>query len=361
MSHSSSLQPCPDMQASLDQYYNTCNAGRLREPTPFFDFLNSDLNNFGYSQAVAPGNGKVKTIQLLYRQRLLESQVQTRYSCDNNCTASTERGDLVTSCTIDPCDGIYAEEKFNLRSWADVCRDNGTIFSEILQSLIDVVMRRLATDITGDAAALLGNWNSTVDNVVSDYLQLATYNADGTTLSPNLWVDLDVAMRQTMYCQPAAVFGGTNLYKYFLKSMSGCCSNEGVDLSSIMSQFGKAVMYDKRVVDANGDNQTKGWVLQPGSLALVHYNQYEGTGNAANVTGQPTAGNYWSGVIADPKTGFPLDLLISDNCGVVSVFVTANAKLCPLPTDLFNESDEQSGVTFFNGIQDIGCAGSPCS
>lgn len=360
MSHNSALVPCPDIQVGLDEYYNTCNASRLREPTPFFDFLNSDMNNFGLSQRVAPGNGKVKTVQLLYRQRLLESQVVQRESCNNICTATTQRGDLATECTIDPCEGIHAEELMDIRQWADVCRDNGTIFMEILQSLIDVVMRKLATNITTEASVLIGNWNSNVDGVIGDCLHIPRYNTDGTQVSPFAMETLDLALMQTGYCQPAAVFSGTQFYSYFRRALAGCCTNQGIDLSQIMQLYGKAVMYDKRVATAAGGNEFA-WVLQPGSLALVHYNQYEGTGNAANVTGQPTAGNYWSGVINDPKTGFPLDLLISDNCGKISVIVEANAKLCSLPNDMFNAADENAGVNFFNCIAMDACEESPCT
>lgn len=361
MSYNSPLTPCPDLQGSLDEFYNTCNASRLREPAPFFDFLNSSLNNFGYSQVVAPGNGKVKTIQLIYRQRLLESVVKTRSSCDNICSSNEERGDLMTSCTIDPCEGIYADESFNARHWTAICRDNGIIFAEILQSLIDVVMRKLATDLTDDAASMIGKWNANVQNVTDDCLQVALLNSDGTMMSPDMFVDIQVAMTQTGYCAAAPIFSGTKLLKYFMKMQAGCCSNEGIALDEILRLYGKAVLYDKRVVHAAGDDDAIGWVLQPGSLALVHYNQYEGTGNADAIIGTSDAKNYWSGVILDPKTGFPLDLLISDNCGKVSVIVEANAKLCPIPNDMFNAADENDGVTFFNCINAIDCATNPCS
>jgi len=361
MSHNSLLVPCPDIQASLDQFYNTCNASRLREPTPFFDFLNSDMNNFGLTQVVAPGNGKVKTIQLLYRQRLLETQVVERASCDNVCTATTERGDLATTCTIDPCEGIYAEELMPIREWADVCRDNGTIFTEILQSLIDVVMRKLATNITTEASALIGNWNINVSGVTGDCLLVPTYNFGGTALSAVGVEAIDLAKMQTGYCAPAALFGGTKGFSYWRKMIAaGCCSNEGLNLEAIMGAFGSQYFYDKRVATAAGGNEFA-WLLQPGSLALIHYNQYEGTGNAGAVSGQPSAGNYWSGVVNDPKTQFPLDVIIKDDCGKISLIVEANAKLCSLPNDLFNAADENTGVNFFNCVEFGDCEADPCS
>jgi len=360
MSHNSLLVPCPDIQDSLDTYYNTCSSSRLREPTPFFDFLNSDINNFGLSQRVAPGNGKVKNIQLIYRQRLLESEVVTRSSCNNVCTATTERGDLATECTIDPCEGIYAEEIMDIRQWADVCRNNGTIFTEVFQSLIDVVMRKLATDITTEASTLIGNWNSNVEHLIGDCLHVPIYSTDGNAVSPYTMETIDLALMQTGYCSTPVMFSGTSLYSYFRRALAGCCTTQGIDLTRIMELYGKAVMYDKRVATAAGGNEFA-WVLQPGSLALVHYNQYEGTGNAPNVSGQPSAGNYWSGVINDPKTGFPLDLLISDNCGKISMVVEANAKLCSLPNDLFNAADENAGVNFFNCIVADMCEESPCT
>lgn len=61
--------------------------------------------------------------------------------------------------------------------------------------------------------------------------------------------------------------------------------------------------------------------------------------------------NYEHMVIRDPKTGFPLDLTISDNCGVISVNITGTPKVVGLPNDLYAVGDEQEGVNYFNKIK----------
>ena len=118
--------------------------------------------------------------------------------------------------------------------------------------------------------------------------------------------------------------------------------------------YGKAVMYDKRVASTIGTDAA--WVLQAGALIPIYYTQnnngiVEGAGLAVGNQNVVLGANYYKTVIQDPQSGLPIDMVISDNCGNVSIVLEANAKLVSLPTDLFASGDTMEGVNFFAGIK----------
>lgn len=344
--------PCEDLQGNLDQFFNTCNASQLREATPFFDFLMSDPNRAGLQQTISPGNGKYKTVNLKYQKRYLESDVLTDQA-NPKCTNSNQPYDCNQAYTIDPTQNVSHGFYLNIADLRNVCESNREIFANQIQMSVDAVMRKLATDMTTDAVTLLGRWNTNVEDVTGgDRLDLATLKSVASgDINPVLYQKLELALMQTGYCAPPALFAGTELYSYFRNSsMSGCCSNEGIDLNAQWNNFGISVSYDKRVASTAGGNEFA-WVVQPGALALITWNQFAGEG--ASITGiEPFYGtDYVHMVIYDPKTGFPLDLTIKDNCGTVSVNVTATAKVVGLPNDLYKVGDEQWGVKYFNKIK----------
>lgn len=341
---------CPNVQVELNQFYQSCDASMLREPMPFFDFLWSDVNVGNLQQVVVPSSGKVKTVVLRYDQRILESAVSEVETCGNTCSSETTRTDYSTTIEIDPCDKLQISEVMSANDWAYACQSNDMIVAKKIQMMVDALVRKMATRLTTQASTLLGKWDSSVSPVTDDHLCLTLYNSG--IINPTAMADVDFAMQQTNFCSTTAIFAGSEFYKYSRAIQAGCCSSQGIDIASISAQYGKAVLYDKRVNSVAG--QYKAWVLQAGSLIPIYYTQnangiMEGAGAA--VGGNAIIGaNYWKGVIQDPQSGLPIDIVISDNCGNVSIVLEANAKLFALPTDLFAAGDSMNGVNFFAGI-----------
>lgn len=347
----STLQDCPDIQVELNQYFQTCNSQFLKEPTPLYDFLMSPVNRGTYSQTVSPGQGKLKTVQMRYSQRILESEVTQPGSCDRSCVATTKRGDLTTQCTIDPCDFEEVSELISAQDFTYACRNNFDIVNEKMMLLMSALERKMATQLTGEAVALLGNWNALVDDwatISSDFLQVQTLKTGSTDINPSAFEDIDMALTQTGYCNGAAIFGGPTLTKYYRLMLAGCCANQGLDLGEILSLYGKAIVYDSRVQKAFGDVD-KNIAIQPGSVQVATYN--ENDNGIAEAAGVQWGANYYKRVIFSPMTGLPIDLTLSDNCGELSIFMRANAKVCGLPTDLYAPGDDMEGVVYVNGIK----------
>lgn len=335
------LTACPDIQAELNQYYNTCNASNLREPMPFFDFLMSDANMSGLSQLVVPGPGKIRTVQLTYEQRIPESEVTALSSCDMTCSAETKRGNNVTTYSIDCENGWEVEELVSANDFVYACQSNDQILAKKIQAMIDALVRKTATALTTQAGALLGNWSTDTGVSAGNPFNVVTVDGSGN-VKPTGWEDLDLAILQTNFCAAPVIFGGTTIFKYGRLMQAGCCSAQGLDLMAIRDQFGKAVVWDKRVNAITGNDGF--WVLQPGALAVI---TYTGADQGLGMNQVLEGANYRKMTIQDPQSGLPIDLVISDNCGNVSLTARSVAKVVAMPSDMFPVGDSMAGVNFF--------------
>lgn len=356
MSVPSVMIACPNLQDSLNNNFLTCDSANLFDSAPLFEFLNSPLNRSGYSQRVAPGQGKIRTIELMYEQRILESEV-TQPGTTPDCTATTKRGNLATTCTIDPLDYLEVEELIEGADFTYICEDNQTVIDRKIMKMITALEAKAATIVTTQAIALIGGVS---DDIAAgnkqtvggkSFFKVATEKSDGS-IDPRAVAKLNFLRMQSNYCAPAPVFG-SDMYEYYQLMQSGCCSNEGLDVGALLAKYGTAVMYDRRVTAAlntlagDGSGATLSFTALPGALQVVWYNANDGIGNAAGIL-QGT--NYQKRVIYSPRTGMPIDLTLQDNCGSVSIIARANPKVCGLPSDLFAPNDHMNGVTYVNGI-----------
>jgi hypothetical protein len=353
---------CPNLQARLNDFYNTCNASLLRDPAPFADYLWSDANRSGIQMAIAGGGAKTRTVEVLYDQRLLEAEVTASDLTSQVCAATTKRGNLSTSFSIDPTDGLKAEQKFNTGDWIHACQNNDEVILHEIQKLIDVLYRKNATRITQRAASLLGNWDKvvyTAGNTVTEgsvkYLKIQTKRPTAyTDINPEALEDIDFAIEQSSFCNGAVIFASQTLAKYMRTMQAGCCSSQGIDLSAQLANFGKATVYDRRVEKQNG-GAAYAWVLMAGALQPIYYtaNMDRSRDALKKLTGQNefSGANYWKTTIQDPQSGMPMDLTIADNCGDLSVIVRNVVDVKAMPLDMFGTGDDMEGVRFFAGLK----------
>lgn len=340
----SALNTCPNIQYSLDTFFNT---QMTLEAMPFAEFIMSDVNRNGITQAVHPTSGKVKTVQLKYNKRILETAVDENVA-NPKCVATEKRGDCISEYTIDPTQNVSANELIEASDVIYNCENNDTYIAGVIARLIDVVERKVASDMAAEVASLTGAWETNVSPVIADQLIVKTLK-DGTTadLYPTTMEDIDMAALQTGYGSDGIfIAGGSLLYKYFRRAMAGCCSDSGVDIGAIMQMYGKTVTYDKRLVATLGD--TISIMTRPGALALLYYTQL----GWLNGTPVPvTASNYYKSVIFSPRLNIPMDLTMKDDCGALSIIVTATTKLVAGPTDQFSVGDDYEGVNWVNEIK----------
>lgn len=336
----SSYVDCEIIQAMLEDQFVTC--PNPMESMPALEAILATQKAAGITQSVSDGNGKVKNVRVVYDQRLLESEV-TSGSGARSCTTAVQTFDNSQVYDIDPSVWLKAEESFTTASLSTVCyTDVQQMIARKINKVIDVLERKIATQTANQLVTLFGKWGSNVGGVVADELVVSTLiSAAAKTVDYTAMQDIDLALMQTGYCGNSFVVGGTALYKYGQRLEAGCCSQTGVNILEIANTYGKALMYDKRVAAALG-SENKSIVFQGGSVALITYNE------AAQV---PNLGaNYAKFKVFSPRTGLPIDIIMNDTCGTISIIGYANTKLVGLPNDLFKVGDEYRGVTYVNKL-----------
>jgi len=333
---------CETLQKSLETEFQSCPTPL--EAMPALEAILATQNAVGIAQSVSDGMGKVKTVKVTYDQRALESAV-TETTGARSCTSTNETYNNYTTYTIDPSTKLEYGEKIDIADLATVCEDPAMFYAKKINKIIDVLERKQATKTATELVALYGKWGSNVSGVTSDELVVSTLVSTATkVLDYSAMSSIDIALMQTGYCAPPIIVGGTSLYAYGKQISAGCCSTTGVNIMDMANQFGKAFLYDKRVATALGSD-AKSLVMQAGSVALITYNEYN-ENELPNITS-----NYSKIKVFSPRTGLPIDIVIKDDCGTISIIGYLTAKVVGLPTDMFAVGDEYRGVTFVNKIK----------
>lgn len=338
------IQDAPALQFQVNEVFNDQNSQFIAEPLALLEFLASQANNAGLSQRIGGRNGKRRTVEVTYFPRLQESSVSSGIA---DCSAGSVEGNGITSYSIDDTTAVHAKVSFSAADLADAQNNNAQYAAERILALIDVVERDLATQAATDVAALQGKWANTVTVDAQDNLEVDVELASGD-INPVVHQLINRAARKTAFGQHV-IIGGDDLVDYYEKTLAGCCSNQGLDLSEMFARYGKAVMYDDRLATALGGDEFA-LAIGVGSVALLSYTE---SGWKDGVPGVIQGSNYSQMMITSPRTGIPMDLKVSDNCGTITISVTGNVKAVGLPTDLFPTGDKFDGVNFVCGIEAV--------
>ena len=355
--YNSVLAVCPHLQVDLDEAW--INGMFPTEHVPEAEFLTSATNNRGIKQMIVPGNGSIRTVDVRYTRRRLEENVKTNQA-NPNCTASYSYGNETTSYTIDPSVNVQDSTIINLNDDRLSCVDS---FKNAMRDSVDVVDRKVASIIATQSVALAGGWGGDVpsttgtitNGVVKNgtFYQLA-FNATSGAPMPGVWPDLRNALDDSGFPDEVALFGGNTLRRYFQFLAAGCCTNDGIDLSEMMAQYGYAAAKDKRVADALG-SQDSYLAIAPGALQVLNYSRAEGKPLWGQLLGGGAGSNYFMTTVASPRFGLTYDVNAKDDCGTLHLTVTATIKTIGLPADMYvapvasgsgaTGGDEYYGVT----------------
>lgn len=353
MSATTALNICPNIQDELVNHFNTCGAANYREESPLFNFLLNPLNTGNVGIMVAPGASKIRTVELRWDQRINTNEVVSNVT-NPTCTASVQRGDYIKTYTIDSTQNMNISQVFTMSDWYTICRSGGTLLGQKIQIMIDALVRARAKQSAIETGVLMSTakWDTAVASSqtvnASNQLVVKTRLDSTITPSPLALQDTDAAIMQTGYCTPVFITGGMTLWKYYQVLQAGCCSTAGVDMGELMRLYGKAVAYDRDVVNATG-NENISWVIGQGSLALIEFAANE-IYQEAEIAQFMESANNKPMVIYDPKTGHKMDLVVSIVCGAVHVNLFSTAKVVGLPDNLFGTGDTMAGVKYINQI-----------
>lgn len=342
----STIVSCPDFQAALDSIYRIDAARFYAEPIPFTEYLRSPVNRNDMSARIAPGDAKVRTVELTYTPRLLAAEVSS--SVSNTCTASTVRGNTSSDYTIDTTANLSIEESITLTSLKNGCESNAAYFQEKVMHMMAALDTAVNVKNATQAEALLGGWATNTGSIPfvtlnSDILEVQTLQPSSAFAPfPSTFQSLRRAGTISNFGQ-FVIVGGLQLDGYVEQVKDGCCADYGLDVGAIQSRFGMASIYDNAVADAAGGDEFS-WAVANGALQVIEYNQWEGIFNL-------TDANESYGTIVSPATGITYDMFMAHSCGTISVTLTATTKLIALPADLYQTGDRLEGVLGFAKLE----------
>lgn len=345
---SQALQCAPNIQVMLAEAFNANGQNIVQEQYPFLQFLASEANNYGLRMKVSSTPNRVKTVEVLYQQRILETDVSSNIA-NPTCTATAKRGNLVAEYTIDSAVNVGITQLIDNDDLTCTNLEFGAFLSSQILRMVDAVDRKLASQAATQAVALAGVWSADAESsytVASDRLQIDI--EVNNQIAPFGYHQIQTAAQMTGYSSQKILFGGATMHDYLTRSQFGCCSNQGMDLNAIWAQYGLASAYDRFLASALGDKDYS-LMTQPGALALLWFTK-AGWNNGATVN---IGSNYAMTGIISPNTGIPMDLTLSDNCGNLSITLIATTKVVGLPTDMFSTNDNLDGVTFVNKVEAV--------
>lgn len=340
----STLVACPNLQDRLDSVFENENARFFQDKIPFSEFLMSPLNRNELAQRVAPGRSKIRTVELTYQPRILQSEVQSDVTA--YCSATTERGNTSTSYEIDTTQNLFLEQQFDVEDLKASCEDNEMWFMDQVGKMVAAMDVAVNNKNASQANALLGGWSTDVSGIPDltlngDIIEVRTTRSSASDEPyPSTLQAIQSALEASSFGQSTLV-GGFQLHNYIKKLEQGCCTDYGLDIGEIQRTYGMASIRDRYVSNAQG-NQATAWAIANGALQVLYYNRWSGLFEAQDA-------NQSYGQIMG-ALGIPYDLVIKHDCGVIDVTVTATTKLVALPDDLYQTGDHLDGVKGFAEI-----------
>lgn len=333
------LQICPNIQGDLDANWANCHSSA--ESLPLLEFLLSPTNKQPIVDMMLSGSGKIRRAELVYSQRLAESEVNTNQSI-TACASSNKEGNQKATYDMDINQNVQSDFFFDLQDFHRICQERPEIIAKEFQKHISGIERKVASLAASQLVLAMGKWSSDTSTVTNDFLQVNTLDADGKFLA-QAYAKIKIAKAKTGFCAPTVTFSGTNLYDYFLQTMVGCCADNGLDVGAAFQKYGETVIWDRRVETAFSDAD-KAMMLQVGAAQLLNFSLFEGDGTLRG-------SSYERFSIISPSTGLKLDVTTKDDCGKLIFVITATTKLISLPTDMFAAGDIFEGVNYITGLE----------
>lgn len=346
MSYIANLILCPDLQDRLNGYFGCDKASMIAvHETGLTQFLFSPLNtNNRLKQVVAPGNGKIRSIDLIYSPRIPDGDVSTSINRES-CVSVTPRGELSANYTLDTDQGVEIEWKIRDKDLIQHCQDNQDYFNQELMKSFSALTRRMDRILASQVFLLKGAFGKGEEDVVNNIKTVATRKptANGGGLTEDFITEIHFAAMNAGYCANPFIFGFGEIYKAYKLLEAQCCADNGTNVAVLGQALGLNGSFIpdsniKDVLGANGDFL----MLDPGAVQVLTYNAFEGYPSEMS---QPT---FRQTVVVDPRTGIPYDLQVKYDCGFWHFRLSLAFKAVGVPADQFFPGDRFYGTVGVN-------------
>lgn len=346
MSYLANLIACPDLQDRLNGYFGCNKATTMAvHETGLTQFLFSPINtNNVLNRTVNPGDGKIRTVGLVYTPRIKADDVSTDINRES-CVSTTPYGERTTSYSMDVDKGVEIERKIRQKDLITHCQNNEQYIQEMQMNMMGAAIRKMDVRLSAQVALLKGNFGAGETGVTSQVKTVATRRptANGGGLSDDFITEIDFAAMNAGYCASPFIFGYTEIYKAYKKLQAQCCADNGTNVGLLAQQVGLngSFIPESNVPIALGS--TADFItLDPGAVQVLTYNGFEGYGNDFD---QPT---FVQTVIVDPATGIPFDWQAKFDCGYWHFRLSLAFKAVGVPADLYYSGDRYDGATGVN-------------
>lgn len=341
------LSSCPDTQVGLGMAFNKF--ASTYEALPFLEFLNSQSNRSNITDMITRPQGKLINVDVTYWRRRAEAALLFNQP-NPVCSGGDIDPDAIETYQLDSSINIQAIEKTTIGDLERHCTSNPQYFAELIARLTDQVERGVATKSATQAATLIGSWASNVTADANENLVVSTKFADSKQ-NPDFIGDIKLATMKTNYVGGAVIFADTLMYRAYMDALVGCCTDSGIDVSSALASYGYATMYDYRLEQAMASSSqgiNTSLITQNGALALLYHTR---SGWKDGLSEDWKIGSDYAFRAIIGRTGTPMDLTISDNCGEITIAVTATTKVVGLPQDMYKAGDRFEGVNGVNSAK----------
>jgi hypothetical protein len=348
MSYINSIVDCPKLQVMLDDAWASPTA-RLKEAEkhPQLAFTLSPQNRAGADIRISEGRAKVRTVEVVYEQRLIASDVDE--NLEHGCDATGSEEDKVATYDMNTDLNIGVQMQIDPKELIGSCEETTAYIARKLNLKLAGLRLELANRVASDVVADLGGWASDVENVTADSLIVQAF-IDNQTYRPNpsLWTDLDMALMLSQFGE-SGIFGNQVLVKALRAAAVGGVADFGMNIRETLERYGKGVMYDRAVTTALTASGQDAFAQALGAAQVAFWNKYADPAYPSSETSRAL-------VIYDPVYEYPIDLRIHWDCDILNVKAIVTHKTITLPTDMFKAGDRMEGVVGLAGITVDNCA-----
>jgi hypothetical protein len=334
------------LQLALNDNFTQNDPSQRSENLGLLHYLFSPANLSGIQRLVAPGNGKLKNIQLVFQNRDAESTVETAIA--KKCVSTNEDAEQSVTYTLDETQGVSSDCLIDITHLARATQSNPYYLAQQIQKRMDVCKRKMATLAVQALDGIKGSFASGELNVTSGVKSVKTKKTDGT-LSTDLLEQTTFACMNAGYQGSPIMIGWGEAWQYFKRLNAGCCALDGVNVGDLYHQNELIMLGDRRITDVYPDTTHQGYyfTMEQGAIQPVWWNEFEGVDGINHID----ESNYKQTVLVDPISGIPFDFILSNNCGKISIQTKLAIKFIGLPNNLFATGDVFNGVTFVNKFQ----------
>lgn len=343
-----SLVTANDVQTRLEDVFQNAPDSFVAQKVPMLEYIASPQNRGDLTMTVSPGGGKVKTVSVIYQQEINEAAVASDVT-NPNCDTGSVHPEVYQDYTIDTTANRASTFSIARTDLDDALTANPAYIEKTLLNHIYAVEKAVASKTATEVVALTGSYNAEVNNmtgytVTNNQLVVETLQASSNyALAPFAAQQINTAFMMSGFQGPYVGFGGNMLPDYMMRAVAGGTGDIGTNFARMVELYGFSATYDTYARSALGGYDETLFIM-PGAVQLLYYTAAGWKDGAPGVIA-PEHANYWQTTIVSPRTGIPMDLIVTDNCGTLTYKVIATTKAVGLPTDMFDPSGNFDGVT----------------